>query len=118
MPTGIALSTLRGPTPDRKSRFPTRRACGYAPTGGAAREDLNESAIGHLDADIAGFGEEAQRFKAAFAADAGIFDAAERRTQVAHHPAVDPDDARLERRGHAVRTVEVARPHGGDEAIS
>ena len=27
---------FRGPTPERKRRLPTRRACGYGPTGGGA----------------------------------------------------------------------------------
>ena len=35
---GISPVTgLRGPIPDRKSRSPTRRACGYGPTGFGAR---------------------------------------------------------------------------------
>ena len=44
-------------------------------------------------ADVLGFGEEAHGLDAAFAAQAGLLHAAERRAQVAHQPGVDPDDA-------------------------
>src|ERR1044071_325246 len=33
----------RGPTPDRNSRLPTRRACGYAPTGLGASATVTSS---------------------------------------------------------------------------
>src|SRR5215831_5578070 len=40
MPSGIfSVSRSRGPIPERKSKFPTRRACGYGPRGRGARED-------------------------------------------------------------------------------
>src|SRR5688500_16592372 len=30
----------RGPTPDKNKRLPTRRACGYKPTGSGALDDV------------------------------------------------------------------------------
>ena len=36
-PGMVAAPRSRGPIPDRNSRSPTRRACGYGPTGSAAR---------------------------------------------------------------------------------
>src|SRR6476659_977983 len=44
------------------------------------------------DADVLGFGEETHRLESAFAAQARLPAASERRAQVAHQPAVDPDD--------------------------
>src|SRR2546423_7624696 len=39
---GISLlPRLRGPIPERKSKLPTRLACGNAPTGSGARELSN-----------------------------------------------------------------------------
>ena len=64
------------------------------------------------------FGEESQRFEAAFAADAGVFHAAERRAQVAQKPAVDPDDAGFEFGGDAVRTREVLGPQRRRQAVA
>src|SRR5262249_30968352 len=44
---GIALlPRLRGPIPDRNNRFPTRFACGNAPTGSGARELWKVLSIG------------------------------------------------------------------------
>src|ERR1041384_6917039 len=41
---GISLRPLtRGPIPERKSKLPTRFACGNAPTGSGARELWNDS---------------------------------------------------------------------------
>lgn len=41
-----SLPATRGPTPERKSRFPTFRACGYAPTGfGALDEEIVEELL-------------------------------------------------------------------------
>ena len=54
---------------------------------------------------------------AALAADAGMLGAAERRAEVAQKPGVDPDDARFDFRGDAVRPREIARPDGGGEAV-
>src|SRR5690606_4841262 len=50
-------------------------------------------------------------------ADTRVFDAAEWRAQVAHHPTIDPDDAGLERGRDAMRAVEIARPERSDQAI-
>src|SRR5438876_4387482 len=43
---GISLlPRVRGPIPERKSKLPTRFACGNAPTGSGARELSNVSSI-------------------------------------------------------------------------
>ena len=55
------------------------------------------------DTNIFLFGEKSQGFETAFAPDAGIFHAAERRAQIAQKPRVDPDDARFQFFGDAVR---------------
>ena len=69
------------------------------------------------DADVLRLGEEAQRLVAALAADAALLHAAERHAQVAQHPAVDPDGARVESARRAVGAasrfavqIEAARP--------
>jgi hypothetical protein len=36
----ILVPRSRGPTPDKNNRFPTRRACGYKPTGSGAFDEL------------------------------------------------------------------------------
>src|SRR4028119_767513 len=43
---GISEAALvRGPTPDKNKRFPTRRACGYKPTGSGALEELKRFSL-------------------------------------------------------------------------
>src|SRR5277367_1427524 len=75
---GISLlPRTRGPMPERNRRFPTRRACGKLPTGSAARAEVTDEGIGfasplELDADILGFGEEAQGLRASLAPHARI----------------------------------------------
>src|SRR5690606_13022831 len=59
---------------------------------GAGSAPLSQS-----DADVPWFGEKAHGLKPAFATQAGRSAAAERRAQVAQHPAVDPDDAHAQR---------------------
>src|SRR3954453_16815664 len=75
-------------------------------------------AVLELDADILRFREEVERLEAAFASDAAFFHAAEGDAEVAEEPAVDPDGARVERCGDAMRSREVARPDGGGEAVA
>src|SRR5581483_1141617 len=70
-----------------------------------------------LYTNVLGLGKEFQRVEAAFAADTGVLHAAERRTQIAPHPAVDPDDPRFELRRHAMRAREVHGPYGRGEAV-
>src|SRR6267142_1337917 len=69
------------------------------------------------DADVLGLGEEAQRFLASLAADAALLHSAERRPEVAQHPAVDPDDAGGDPVGHAVRPAEIAGPERRGQAV-
>src|ERR1700719_2769954 len=51
------------------------------------------------------------------AADARLLVAAERRGQVLHRVAVDPDLAGLQRARHAQRAIQVPRPDGGAETV-
>ncbi len=46
VPGIVVLPRARGPNPDTNSRFPTRRACGYAPTGSGALLLITRSSIG------------------------------------------------------------------------
>src|SRR5438046_2089630 len=55
-----------------------------------------------FDADVALLGVELHRMHAALAPDAGRFHAAERRAQIAQKPRVDPGDADVESRRHAM----------------
>ena len=59
------------------------------------RSGAKKSVI-YLNTDIFFFGKKLQSLETAFAPDAGIFHSAERRSQIAQKPAVDPDDARFE----------------------
>src|SRR5690606_9439132 len=72
---------------------------------GAATAPLSQS-----DADVPWFGEKAHGLEPTLATQPGLPAAAERRAQVAQHPAVDPDDAHAQRRGEAMGALEVARP--------
>src|SRR5258706_12846125 len=78
----------------------------------AASGGASTACSGELDADILRLREEVQRLESPLAADAALFHPAERHAQVAQQPAVDPDGPGVERRRHAVRAREVARPHG------
>src|SRR5690349_17089168 len=109
LPGMAFVAGSRGPIPERNNSWPTRRACGYAPTGAGAPSTRMMS-LAMVDADVPGFGEETHGFESAFAAHAGLLRAAERRAQVAQHPAVDPDDAEIELRRDAMRAGYVARP--------
>src|SRR6185312_2448828 len=75
------------------------------------------SSVGPRYANVLGFGEKPQRINATFAAHAGMLDAAERRAQVAHHPAVYPHDAEVDAFRDAVRACKVARPQRCREPI-
>src|SRR5687768_4066231 len=75
------------------------------------------AASAERDGDVLGVGEEAHRFPAALAADAGRLAAAERRAQVALEPRVDPDDAGVDAVGEAMGAAEVARPHARREPV-
>src|SRR3546814_16153111 len=69
------------------------------------------------DAHVAVLGEESHRLQATLASQPGLAHAAERGAQVAHQPAVDPDDAGVDGRGEAVGAVEVAGPDRCCEAV-
>src|SRR3546814_2923272 len=71
-----------------------------------------------LDAHVAGLGEESHRLQATLASQPGLAHAAERRAQVAHQPAVDPDDAGVDGRSEAGGEVEGAGPDRRGEARS
>src|SRR5690606_2204619 len=73
--------------------------------------------LSHSDADVPWFGEKAHGLEPAFAAQAGLPAAAERRTQVAQHPAVDPHDAHAQCGGEAMGALEVAGPQRGREPV-
>src|SRR5258706_6802912 len=62
--------------------------------------------------------EEVQRLEPALPAHPALLHAAEGDAEVAEQPAVDPDRAGVEGRGHPVRAGEVACPDGGGEAIA
>src|SRR5690606_14008542 len=70
-----------------------------------------------LDAHVAGLGEESHCLEPALAAEAGLAHAAEGGAQVAHQPAVDPDDAGVYARREAVRAVEVPGPDRCGKAV-
>src|SRR5207244_7368876 len=53
----------------------------------------------------------------AFAPDAGILRSAERSAEVAQEPTVNPADADVDLRRDAMRAPQIARPHGGREAV-
>src|SRR3546814_19427516 len=59
-----------------------------------------------LYAHVAELGEESHRLQATLASQPGLAHAAVRRAQVAHQPAVYPDDAGLDGRGEAVAAGE------------
>src|SRR5690242_3334171 len=61
-----------------------------------------------LDGDVLHVAEEIEAPGAAFASDAGRARAAERSAQVAHEKAVDPDGARDDAVGYALRARSVA----------
>src|SRR5271167_4315885 len=120
---GISLlPRTRGPMPDRNRRFPTRRACGKLPTGSAARVEVTEEDIRfasplELDADILGLCEKTQRLHATLAPHPGVLHPAEGGAQIPQHPAIHPDDARVETGGDAVRPGEVGGEDRGRQAI-
>src|SRR5580765_6167325 len=62
-------------------------------------------------------GIEIERMPAALAADARQPDAAERRTQIAQEPGVDPDHADAKASRQRMRTFEIARPQGCAKAV-
>ena len=112
---GIAsVPGSRGPMPERKSKLPTRRACGYAPTGLGAPFGSHFAAhadsVGYFTHTVFGSVKNLQRLVAAFAADARLLHAAERHAQVAQQPAVDPNRTALEMLGDAMRPRQVAGP--------
>src|SRR4051794_25561323 len=79
---------------------------------------LLEPATGLLrDADVLWFGEEAQGFFAAFAADAALLHAAEGDAKVADEAAVYPDSAGVDFFGDAMGAAEVLSPDTGSEAV-
>src|SRR6516165_6796416 len=117
------LPFTRGPIPERKRRFPTRRAWGKDPTGAAARCEITRSDMGsapflEIDADVLRLGEEAQDVQPTLPAHAGFLHPPERGAQVAQHPGVDPHDAALEPGGEAVRPAQVGGPHRGGQAVA
>jgi hypothetical protein len=57
------------------------------------------------DANVLWFSEKAKRFFAAFAADAALFHAAERDTEIADQPAIYPDRAGADSLGDAMGTA-------------
>src|SRR5882762_5103064 len=63
------------------------------------------------DADIAQLGIELQRMDSAFASDARLLRAPERRAQIAKKPRVDPHDAGIDGGAHAETPADIARPH-------
>jgi hypothetical protein len=69
------------------------------------------------DTDVLCFGEEPQRFFAAFAADAALFHAAERDAQIAHQPAIHPDGAGADSLGDAMGAAQVLRPDARRQAV-
>src|SRR5690606_24402954 len=105
-------STTMAPT-TTASEYPRMRA-----TPRKSSTEVRFTASGpQLDANVAGLGEETHRLQAALAAQAGLAHAAERRAQVAHEPAVDPDDAGVDAGGEAVGAGEVARPDRRGQAV-
>src|SRR5215471_2242076 len=70
------------------------------------------------NADVFRLGEEAQRFRAAFAAEPGLLRATKGRAQVAQQPAVDPHDAEIQLCAETMRARQIARPHRCSEAIA
>src|ERR1051326_9017839 len=87
-------------------------------TAGTAGDAETGTASSQLDADILRLREEFERLETAFASDAAVFRAAERHAQIAQQPAVDPDRAAVDRRGDAMRALEVARPERCGEAVA
>src|ERR1700756_117036 len=71
-----------------------------------------------LHAYVLRLGEEVERLEAALAADAALLHPAERDTEVAEEPAVDPDGAAVDGGGDAMRAGEVARPDARREAVA
>src|SRR5690606_2735060 len=86
-PPGMAfVPAWRGPMPLTNRKSPTRRACGYGPTGTGAASVRMEPSMGflrgsalrtELDADVLVFRVEAQAVIAALAPDARVLDPAE-----------------------------------------
>src|SRR4051812_47434294 len=91
-----------------------QRTAGTVTTAGGATSIVSSQ----LDADILRLREELERLETAFASDAAVLRAAERHAQVAQQPAVDPDRAAVDRRGDAMRALEVARPQRCGEAVA
>ena len=69
--------------------------------------------VAQSNANVFGFGEEAEGLEAAFTADAAGFDATEGGAEVADQPAIDPHDTGFQFGGDAVGTLEVGGPDGG-----
>ena len=69
------------------------------------------------DADVLRFGEKAERFVAAFAADAALFHSAKRDAQIAHEPAVYPDGAGVNSLRDAMGATQILRPDARGEAV-
>src|SRR5215831_20832208 len=116
------LPRTRGPMPERKRRFPTRRAWKGAHRGRGA---LRGHSVRHgpstslqVNADVLRLGEEAERLLASLAPDARVLHPPEGRPEVPQHPGVHPDDAALQRRAEAMGPDQVARPHRGGQAIA
>src|ERR1700741_1372142 len=110
----IESSARRALVPETKMKSPARRKCGKVPRGRALPATTALPAVAarprcaalpafgsrtvaslELHADVHGLGEEGERMRAAFAADARQLHPAERRAQIAQEPVIHPDDADL-----------------------
>src|SRR6478609_11783361 len=67
--------------------------------------------------DVFCFGEKAQRFFAAFAADPALFHASERDSEIAHEPAIYPDRAGVDSLGDAMGAAQVLCPDRRRETV-
>src|SRR5699024_5450619 len=101
----------------RRSVWHGSHAANSQPRYAVGAKNRSEAGASPRHADILGFGEKAQRLRTAFAAMTGMLHAAERRAQVAQHPAVDPDDAEIQPRGDAVRARGIGGPERGGQAV-
>src|SRR5208283_3423658 len=121
-PGMLLLPRTRGPIPERKRRFPTRRAWGNWPTGAATRAevtDVTEDLLGdlQLDADVLRLSEKAQRLDATLSAHARLLHAAEWSAQVSKHPAIHPHNSRLKPSRDTVGARQVGGPNRRREAV-
>src|SRR6266852_4000616 len=70
-----------------------------------------------LHTNILGFGKKSKGLPPSLPPEAAVAHSAERDAQIAQQPAVPPHGARIGRGGHAVGTLQVARPQGCRQTV-